>query len=785
MINQNYKKIFSIVAILAVIFFTINSSTQHRTRNSSVLSNDSFSSEFVNDEIAPLCNELTFTNLDGLSQRDLQGIKIDLVEKEKWLENIFRIIRDNQDYFIKSDFKNNFKANISFNFNDFECNYLADIRISGDLQDHIRKDSSGLISQTSLNVKLIDGNIFGIVEFKLFLPETRSGINELIVTSITERFNILTPRTFLTSVEFNKNSAEKYIFQEKIVKEFIEYNNHREGPILQATDDFFWERRNQKDNNAIFLFPEITNIAWSRRSLVNQHISLHALQEYSSLFFRSSDIDNIGDATNTFLTYDSTDIDNFSLAEFDALMVALDSSHALGLINRIFFYDNISKQLLPIYYDGNSKISNRAYFKNAPIDICDESKEYNPFDYFAHSSRISYRYLCINDYSKIATKILDYIEFDQYDIYQDVLNKGGEIEIEVAEEVINNFKSNLNYLAIPKQKAESRNYSISESGEIFVNTTNYKTKFLFYDYLNEKGNICNQYLTVCDPLEKSDNYFSKEFRNEYPHIYPLGISLDSIITDETKTKNIEEKGFVSFGNPEIGIDKSSYQFNINFTNNTQKVLITNGNLFSGWKFNVGVSTKLEPAVDRMDINSLTGCLSFFDTNVQNISIYMEDMFCEDSLNLIRVKGTIDIINIENSVSDAVDIDFSNIAVNSINIMNAKNDCVDLSKSIIKIIEIVVKNCEDKALSIGERTELNLSKLEVSSASIGIAVKDSSNTTIDNIAIFSTDMCTAIYRKKQEFGPAKLITRNYYCEAIKDDFTQLGSEFINLEDNLND
>lgn len=780
MTTLNYKKIFSIAAIVIVIFYVVSSTQKFSTSNISTLSNGSLTSEIIDDEIAPLCNGESFTNFEDLTQKDLKGIKIDLVEKDKWMENFYALLTDDQSMYIKPKFKKSFKAQINFQFEEFNCLHSAEIKLTGDLQDHIRDENP---NETSLNVSLSEGNIFGIVEFKLFLPETRYGVGELIITSILERYNILTPKTFETNLVFNNSSQNRYIFQEKFVKEFIESNNYREGPILQVTEDFFWQERNQKDNSALFMFPEITNSAWSRRSFVNQHISLDALQLYSSLFFGSSDINNIK-VGEVFLTYDSTAADYDKLIEFDTLMIALDAVHGLGFVNRNFYFDNINNQLLPIYYDGNSQIADRTHYKNAPIDLCDQSTEYIRFNDFS-GPKSTYRYLCVNDYTNTAAQILNNISFDESDIYLDVLNKGGKIDIETSREVLNNFRANLNYLSLPKIKNESINNSFVKDGTLFPNTSDYGTKFVFFDYVNQKGDICNQYLTACEPLNKSENFFSREFRKENPNVYPLGISIDSFINNSINENEVVAEGFVSYGNPVINIDDNNKIFDVFFSNNNQKVLISNGNLFSGWTFNVKADNLLELATDRLDINSLTGCLTFYDTYVENISINIEDMFCEDALNFVRVKGFIDTINIENSLSDAIDIDFSDVDIDSIKINNAKNDCVDFSKSHLTINEIIAIDCEDKGLSIGESTVLALSKLEVVTSSIGIAVKDSSNVTIDNIDILSADMCIAIYRKKQEFGPAKLITKNYNCEATEDNFVQLGSEFITLEDNLHD
>ena len=58
--------------------------------------------------------------------------------------------------------------------------------------------------------------------------------------------NILVPRTFQTNVIFNNSKLTQYIFQEKIAKELIENNNLREGPLIQVTEDFFWEKEIKK-----------------------------------------------------------------------------------------------------------------------------------------------------------------------------------------------------------------------------------------------------------------------------------------------------------------------------------------------------------------------------------------------------------------------------------------------------------------------------------------------------------------------------------------------------------
>ena len=65
----------------------------------------------------------------------------------------------------------------------FNCSFKAKIKPHGDLLDHFRDYKSGydpIYALPSLKVKLIEGNIFGIVEFRLLLPRTRNAGNEIL-----------------------------------------------------------------------------------------------------------------------------------------------------------------------------------------------------------------------------------------------------------------------------------------------------------------------------------------------------------------------------------------------------------------------------------------------------------------------------------------------------------------------------------------------------------------------------------------------------------------------------
>ena len=150
--------------------------------------------------------------------------------------------------------------------------------------------------------------------------------------------------------------------------------------------------------------------------------------------------------------------------------------------------------------------------------------------------------------------------------------------------------------------------------------------------------------------------------------------------------------------------------------------------------------------------------------------------CEDAVNLLNVSGSIKLVEIKDSYFDALDIDFSNIAIETIEVLNSGNDCLDISFSNIKIEKINNKNCNDKAISIGEKSFVEVKNVVVNESNIGLAVKDSSVLKINSdLNILNSNYCITIYNKKQEFGPSYLYISNYYCESMFENFIQRGSE----------
>ena len=100
-----------------------------------------------------------------MSPQDVREIRIEVPKSAKYAENFLKIITTHTQN-IPPNLKKKFKANIEVVYKDGICKFRGSVKQNGWWRDHI--DFKGGTPTRSLNVKLKEGNIFGIVEFRLF-----------------------------------------------------------------------------------------------------------------------------------------------------------------------------------------------------------------------------------------------------------------------------------------------------------------------------------------------------------------------------------------------------------------------------------------------------------------------------------------------------------------------------------------------------------------------------------------------------------------------------------------
>jgi hypothetical protein len=155
---------------------------------------------------------------------------------------------------------------------------------------------------------------------------------------------------------------------------------------------------------------------------------------------------------------------------------------------------------------------------------------------------------------------------------------------------------------------------------------------------------------------------------------------------------------------------------------------------------------------------------------------------EDAINLVQSDFSIKDIDVINSYSDGLDVDFSTGTIVGGSFTNIGNltggDALDFSGSEAKIYDISVFNVDDKGLSIGEKSRIFAKNIDISEANIGIAIKDESSLEIFNSDISNSESGILAYIKKREYGPPQALLEEIGFSSNKVDYEALdGSKII--------
>ena len=144
----------------------------------------------------PYCN-LNYQDTKRLQSSQIESLEINLDNYKKWTRNNAKII-SLKSRNIPTKYKKKFTGKLIIKYNNkLSCEFKISIKAHGDWKDHINFKDGKVIQ--SVDVTLINGNVFGITKFKLLLPETRNGENEVIFSNIMNEIGYLSPRTFFVN----------------------------------------------------------------------------------------------------------------------------------------------------------------------------------------------------------------------------------------------------------------------------------------------------------------------------------------------------------------------------------------------------------------------------------------------------------------------------------------------------------------------------------------------------------------------------------------------------------
>ena len=730
------------------------------------------------------------------------------IEQDLSIKNFEININNSRKFFKKisetliKDFKNEkivihkkrYKASITVNYkNGNTCNFLSKVRVHGDFLDHIEIIDGFPIP--SLRVNLKDGNINGITNFKLLRPRTRYFSNEIFVTTLFKFLGFLSPRTFYVNVKIG-DKMTLYIFQESLKKEFLENNNFIEGPVLESKEDF---------SNDYLQMARVSNSEWIKDNYNKFQISLNAIREYNLQILNSYRFRRGINEDETLRFKNPGNGKFFKINKFDALMYGVGAAHGLSYDDRRFYYDPIYSRMEPIYYDGMSKILSTI--------------NYNPYKgkyenlYFASWKKIEELFF---DYKKnhtrskseryrnpVVTKsaiygsgtiLKDLQKINRNDLLLNLKNNGLKeldkkkldlvlskiiIRLEEMNKHLNNFDEQMISSNNQIYKNYEKNMSLNDRVNLYFLTENQK---LNNNYNLKNIEICDYKLQNCkikkiNYLELDNIINQKSFNDDFliflamnkqqylnGEFEKVDNNLENVFTKKQIGKKIK---LFHNDNIKISYDEEQNILNLDYLKNSGRVIIYESEL-DKLKINLKNSS-IEENIRFNNLFNLTGCLTILDSNLIDLEINAADFNCEDTVNIIRSLGSVKKVNIDNSKSDGLDIDFSSVKIEKLIISNSINDCVDFSFGNYFVINAILNDCGDKGISVGESSFFNIKNLVVRNSYSGLASKDSSVSEIDVMDMSNVDNCLSAYNKKQEFGYGKILINKFICRNFKNKF----------------
>lgn len=679
---------------------------------------------------------------------ELNHLSINIDNQRKWYKNLFNTIIWHG-INTPSKFKKNFKAKIVVNFKEnLECEFKAKVRIHGDAKDHLKNTING-DPYASLHISLIEDNIDSIVKFILFIPSTRNNDNEIFASTLFKNLGFLAPRTKYIDTYVNGVKI-KYIFQEKIAKEMIENNGFIEGPIVEASQRFFWPEEKVNYVDETLVQGRVSNQKWSTKNKYNLKKTTLALTK-----FNEGLIDDRTIHFNTNRLSYKNELAKKEINEYQAIISAIGGFHGLSPYNTKFYYDPINLGFKPIYYDGNVNILSN----NLNNSFYDDSE--NEFTYHSKVGSIT----AINK-----VKNLNANKF-----YRELKENGLYIPVNKIQSIKNKLINRLKYIS--KIDIHEKKFNYKKVYFSHYKKGNEDKRLVFLDDDLNKLKVCEFEVNKCVlenlNLREIEKLFSGRLKkngkfyifvsNNYDN-YLNGYFVDSslVISNKFKRQKLKDVEILYSNNIDLSINDELKKIHFIQNNNEQVVLFKNGSL-RDWEITFeGKKTDNFKKVE----NFFSGCINFNEVKMYNVKIFIQDAMCNDAVNFINSKGKISSLIVNVAKTDAIDLDFSNLEIDYINVSNAQNDCVDMSFGNYLIEKQLLQDCGDKAISVGENSIFSGNEIEIENSLIGIATKDNSISNIEEIQIYNSNICAAAYRKKQEFYGSKIFIKNFKCSENK-------------------
>ncbi len=731
-------------AVVAVVALALLVGAGTLATGSQVEAEQEYEVASVPGSIEPLCTDANGP-ISTVSQLRQSKIEIEIPKSRKWSSNIVAA-KTTKGTAISDEFKKKFNARFYVTPpNGAPCIFKGSVRISGDWRDHLSIKNGTPIA--SLDVQLDEGNLAGIVDFKLLLPKTRGGDNEIVLAALMREMDLLAPRTATLNVTVNGVAVE-YMFQENLEKELLESQNRREAPLYESDESMFWDDKANSDvlmgEDQRVLIPKMTNSTWMGESQNRVAIAKRGLDVLYSAYSSYWETRNLAPELIANENPDYIQKNH----EFLALMTATNAQHGLITHNRRFYFDPMKNALEPVYYDGDSKI----------LDISREvlSPGFGP--------------------QQGAQSLVERLNDLDRNGFVELLNSYGvSTSLEDMNVILDDLLKRLADYALTEVAAPA-DPTWKANNFADLNSTD---RLLVFAKNQDEVTQCDFELLVCAEtfLSMGDyqDLLAGKLKKDGTRLVYGGGSLENYKNGEEPYQDemsaattyflASGDSFIVTGEANVTIDEAQKLISVTALSAGSRLYLANADL-SGWTFSYTGSPGLVAPMteDRFDDRLLTGCVNIVDSKVVDVNFKVDSALCEDGLNLIRVIGNIPLLQISNTLEDGLDLDFSKLAVDELVVSETGNDCLDLSAGEYLANKVTLTNCGDKGVSIGETAVVNFREVVVDKAVLGVAVKDWSDFTAETVSITQAQTCISAYRKKQEFGRAVINIGQLDCSG---------------------
>ncbi len=688
--------------------------------------------------------------------------------------------------------------------------YLIDIRLKGSTaSEHLSTD------KWSFRVDMKNNFFYGMNNFSLMAPERRMTLMEWFLRKILYREGMIEKKYDFIRVNLNGEDLGIYSIDEGLEKTMIERNKRREGPIIRLDRDPIWIEKaaftlEPKDWDHYYYSAEVIGVNMKRiiqnDVLYNNYLrgkflfdsfrdgSLTAKQVFDiGMLSKYMAINNIFDSWHGALIFNL----NFYYNPItDKLEPIPDDNYGETLkwtSKDMNYIDEFSKQLIQdldfaeLYLKELELKTQKKYLDKIFHDLEEEiiNKEK-----IIHKDNLLYKFPKENIYNlqsevreslESINSIIAYLEIQNNDeeilLYTSALKSRYPIElIKVIDKNGAVFTPKIKTV-ITKNKNKNLEFNktlfLQKESNTGITTSNYR---LIYKVLGTEKEL--QYkLKIIDNIQDKKIYFDSSIEDL---IQLKFIELDKTnkIISIKKGKWLVDKDIVIPKNYELHVHSDTVLDLINhssivsyspvffdgdfFKNILVKssdktgqgllVLNTNDKLS---KVNHTIFQNLDSLSHRKKFLNITGAITFYKSPVKITNSKFLKNYSEDFINIIDTQFEIENIYVDESYSDAIDIDFGNGHLSEIEIINSSNDAVDFSGSNARLHNIKINSAGDKAISVGENSEIKIKNIEISKAKYGIVSKDLSNVYVKNVSISDSFYGFGVYQKKPEFGPGKI------------------------------